>query len=57
MHIKKRKKETVLQELIAIITSNASDQEIREKLDDYHENDIAEALENLGEVEEKGCIT
>lgn len=53
MHIKKRKKETVLQELIAIITSNASDQEIREKLDDYHENDIAEALENLGEVERK----
>ena len=53
MHIKKGKKETVLQELIAIITSNASEQEIREKLDDYHENDIAEALENLGEEERK----
>lgn len=53
MHIKKGKIETVLQELIAIITSNASEQEIREKLDDYHENDIAEALENLGEAERK----
>ncbi|WP_167956101.1 magnesium transporter [Anaerosporobacter faecicola] len=43
----------VLQELIAIITSKAADQEIREKLDDYHENDIAEALENLEEPERK----
>ncbi|WP_310605534.1 magnesium transporter [Anaerosporobacter sp.] len=51
MQIKNGKKETVLQELIAIITSNVSEQEIREKLDDYHENDIAEALENLQKPE------
>ncbi|WP_455715729.1 magnesium transporter [Anaerosporobacter sp.] len=53
MQNKNGKTDTVLDELIGIITSNASDQEIREKLDDYHENDIAEALENLQESDRK----
>jgi magnesium transporter len=53
MQNKNGKKESVLEELIGIITSNASEQEIREKLNDYHENDIAEALENLKEEDRK----
>ena len=36
-------------ELEAIIKSNLSDDEIREKLSDYHENDIADVLEDLTE--------
>ena len=38
-------------ELEAIIRSDLSDDEIREKLSDYHENDIADVLEDLTEVE------
>lgn len=38
-------------ELEAIIKSNLSDDEIREKLSDYHENDIADVLEDLTEEE------
>lgn len=38
-------------ELEAIIRSNLSDDEIREKLSDYHENDIADVLEDLTEEE------
>lgn len=38
-------------ELEAIIRSNLSDDEIREKLSDYHENDIADVLEDLTEDE------
>ena len=41
-----------LQGIVNIIKSNASDREIREKLDNYHENDIAKALELL-DVEER----
>ena len=40
-------------ELEAIIKSNASDAEIREQLDDYHENDIADVLEELTPEERK----
>ena len=40
-------------ELEEIIRSNMSDTEIREKLSDYHENDIADVLENLTERERK----
>lgn len=40
-------------ELEEIIKSNLSDAEIREKLSDYHENDIADVLENLTETERK----
>ncbi|MEA4973562.1 MAG: magnesium transporter [Candidatus Metalachnospira sp.] len=40
-------------ELEEIIRSNMSDMEIREKLSDYHENDIADVLENLTERERK----
>ncbi len=40
-------------ELEAIIKSNASDAEIREQLDDYHENDIADVLEELTPQERK----
>lgn len=38
-------------ELEAIIRSDLSDDEIREKLSDYHENDIADVLEDLTEDE------
>lgn len=38
-------------ELETIIKSNLSDTEVREKLSDYHENDIADVLENLSEHE------
>lgn len=40
-------------ELETIIKSNASDAEIREQLDDYHENDIADVLEELTPEERK----
>lgn len=40
-------------ELETIIKSNASDVEIREKLEDYHENDIADVLEELTSEERK----
>ena len=40
-------------ELEAIIKSDASDAEIREQLDDYHENDIADVLEELTAQERK----
>lgn len=40
-------------ELEAIIKSNLSDDEIREKLSDYHENDIADVLEDLTEEERR----
>lgn len=40
-------------ELEAIIKSNVSDVEIREQLEDYHENDIADVLEELTSEERK----
>lgn len=43
----------VIEELIRVIKSNESDQSIREKIDDYHENDIAQALESLNSDERK----
>ena len=36
------------QELVEIIRSNISPMALKEKLSDYHDNDIAEALEELG---------
>lgn len=42
-----------VEELIQVIESNAPDNEIREQLENYHENDIAEALELLTEGERK----
>lgn len=35
------------QELISIIGSNLSDAELKDRLDDYHENDIADVLDDL----------
>lgn len=40
-------------ELEAIIKSDASDAQIREQLEDYHENDIADVLEELTSEERK----
>ena len=40
-------------ELEAIIKSDASDAQIREQLQDYHENDIADVLEELTSEERK----
>lgn len=36
-----------VEEMIALIQSNASEEKIREELDNYHENDIADVLEQL----------
>ena len=41
------------EEILEIICSGQSDQQIRDALDDYHENDIAEAFELLSESERK----
>ena len=41
------------EELVKVIKSDASNEEIREKLDNYHENDIADALELLSAEERK----
>ena len=41
------------QELTHILRSNATDEEIREKFEDYHENDIAAILEDLTPEERK----
>lgn len=40
-------------EIIAIVTSNKPSQEIREELENYHENDIAQALQRLDEGAKK----
>lgn len=53
MYNNTRKNEAVLSELIDIIKNNVSEADIREKLDDYHDNDLAEALENLDSEERK----
>ena len=44
---------TPTEEILEIIRSGQSDQQIRDALDDYHENDIAEAFELLSESERK----
>lgn len=36
-----------VEEMITLIQSNAGEEEIREELDNYHENDIADVLEQL----------
>ena len=41
------------EELLEIIQSNYTSSELREKLDDYHDNDIAEVLEKLSPTERK----
>lgn len=41
------------QELIALITGDCSDEELKERLSDYHENDIADVLESLTPQERK----
>ncbi len=41
------------QELIALVESDLSDSELRERLSDYHENDIANILEHLTPLERK----
>ncbi len=43
-------------ELIAIIKSDASIEELRERLDDYHENDIADILDDLSVEERKKLL-
>ena len=40
-------------ELLEILDSDAKPSELRDRLDDYHENDIAEAFELLSESERK----
>lgn len=44
-------KRVFYEEIIAIIQSDFSDEEIVEKLSDYHENDIAQALSGLNKEE------
>ena len=40
-----------VEELLSIIRSNLSNDEIRDKLNDYHENDIADAIKELSPAE------
>lgn len=40
-------------EILEIIQSNLSEEELREQLDNYHENDIADAMEQLDEEARK----
>ena len=42
-----------IDEIIGIIRSGLSNEEIKEKLSDYHENDIAGAFEHLTPEERK----
>ena len=42
-----------VEELIRIIRSNLSKEELADRLSDYHDNDIAESLESLAEQERK----
>ncbi len=44
---------TYAQEIIELLRSGISDEELKEKLDDYHENDIAEAFELVSPEERK----
>lgn len=45
-----------VEELIRIIRSNLSKEELADRLSDYHDNDIAESLESLTEQERKNCM-
>ncbi len=47
MDMNEMKETALLQEIISIILSGRPDAEIQNELDNYHENDIAEALEKL----------
>ena len=43
----KLKEQNYVEELIEIIRSTKSNEELRDKLSDYHENDIAAALDSM----------
>ena len=43
----------VVEEIVALIRSEKSDGEIRAKLEDYHESDLADALEQITKEERK----
>lgn len=45
------KEPTFVEEIIAIIRSGESDEEIAERLHDYHKNDIAQSLEKISKEE------
>ncbi|MBQ0064346.1 MAG: magnesium transporter [Firmicutes bacterium] len=44
---------TYAQEIIELLRSDLTNEELKEKLDDYHENDIAEAFESVTPEERK----
>ena len=47
----KLKEQNYVEELIEIIRSTKSNEELRDKLSDYHENDIGDAFVRLDVVE------
>lgn len=47
---------TRAEEILQIIQSGKTDEEIRDALDDYHENDIAEALQELDTGRQKEAV-
>ncbi len=51
------KEPNYIEELLGIIRSGLSDDEIRDRLSDYHENDIADALQQLTPNERKKVYT
>ena len=46
-----RRNAAVIEELLSILRSGAANEVIAQRLDDYHENDIADALEFLSRPE------
>ena len=52
----KLKEQNYVEELIEIIRSTKSNEELRDKLSDYHDNDIAEALDSLTASERKNSM-
>ena len=51
--IQELEEKTYAQEIVDILRSGISDEELKEKLDDYHEKDIAEAFELVSPEERK----
>ena len=54
--VKIPEKRDYVEELLLIIRSNNSNQEIKEKLSEYHDNDIAEVIPSLTQVKDINFI-
>ena len=50
-------REKISEELLALLKSDLTGEELREKLDDYHENDVAQVIPLLDENDRKKLYT